>query len=122
VRVEGRSEERDFEKVLSREDVRSSYLGRKVSVIPTKLQFTILDSTRDAVARSQSKKCGLKYVISSFKRKRQGHETLPFSESVLIQMLVLKKSKSSGYSFGSRLLRFCNFNVPGCIYWCLIET
>ena len=45
------------------EDVRSSYLGRKVSVIPTKLQFTILDSTRDVVAGSQSKKCGLKYVI-----------------------------------------------------------
>jgi len=63
VRVEGRSEERGFEKVLSRDDVRSSCLGGKVSVIPTKLQFTILDSTRDAVARSQSKKCGLKYVI-----------------------------------------------------------
>ena len=42
---EGRSEEKGFEKVLSREDVRSSYLGRKVSVIRTKLQFTILNST-----------------------------------------------------------------------------
>ncbi len=45
--------------------MRSSYPGRKVSVIPTKLQFTILDSARDMVAGSQKGKCELKYVIHS---------------------------------------------------------
>ena len=45
--------------------MRSFYPGRKVSVIPTKLQFTILDSARDMVAGSQKGKCELKYVMHS---------------------------------------------------------
>jgi len=39
--------------------------SRKVSGIPTELQFTILDSVRDMVGRSQGEKCGYKYVIHS---------------------------------------------------------
>ena len=57
--------------------MRSSYPGRKVSVIPTKLQFTILDSARDMVAGSQKGKCELKYLnfekISAEKVKQLIH-------------------------------------------------
>jgi hypothetical protein len=52
--------------------VRSSYPVRKVSVIPTKLQFTILDSARDMVAGSQKGKCELKYDMQT----PRGHSEL----------------------------------------------